>query len=207
MLDLLNAVKLNPDYANRLPSELSGGELQRAAIARAFAAHPDLLVADEAVSSLDVSVQASILNLMGELQREQESAALFISHDLAVVGYLADQVAVIYAGRLMEISPVAQVFGPPHHPYTEALLSAIPLIDPLASQERIRLDGEVPVAGDLPGCPFHTRCPRFLGNICIEQRPPWRHAAGGKSVYCHIALEDLGREQHKVFRFSREAEE
>lgn len=206
-LDLLRAVKLNPEYANRFPTALSGGELQRVAIVRAFASSPQLLVADEAVSSLDVSVQASILNLMSELQQEHESAALFISHDLAVVGYLADKVAVIYAGQLMEVSPVEQVFEPPHHPYTEALLSAIPLIDPMASQERIRLEGEVPVAGELQGCPFHTRCPRFLGDICIEQRPAWQQASGGKSIYCHIPLEDLGQEQHRVFRFSQDVGE
>jgi peptide/nickel transport system ATP-binding protein len=207
VLDLLKAVKLDPEYADRFPMALSGGELQRVAIVRAFASNPQLLVADEAVSSLDVSVQASILNLMGELQQEHESAALFISHDLAVVGYLADKVAVIYAGQLMEVSPVQQVFEPPHHPYTEALLSAIPLIDPLASQERIRLEGEVPVAGEVQGCPFHTRCPRLLGDICIEQRPAWQQGSGGKSIYCHIPLVDLGQEQHRVFRFSQDVGE
>jgi peptide/nickel transport system ATP-binding protein len=189
---LLEAVRLSPDHASRLPAELSGGERQRVAIARAFAAEPDLLVFDESVSGLDVSVQASVLNVLDSLQAEQESAYLFISHDLAVVGYLADEIAVIYLGRLMESGSAAAVLAPPHHPYTEALLSALPVPDPLVRRERIRLRGEAPSPVDPPsGCPFHTRCPRFLGAICVEQEPPWQEDARGKGVLCHIPLADL----------------
>jgi peptide/nickel transport system ATP-binding protein len=199
---LLEAVHLQPDYARRFPVELSGGEKQRVVIARAFATNPDLLVADEAVSSLDVSVQASILNLLSELQAEHKSGMLFISHDLAVVGFLADSIAVIYLGKLMEHSPVGKVFDPPYHPYTEALLSAIPLIDPEAEQVEIRLEGEVPGASRIPsGCPFHTRCPRFLGEICVDERPPWRRSEAGKEIYCHIPLEELQQDQSRTFRF------
>jgi peptide/nickel transport system ATP-binding protein len=199
---LLQAVHLTPEYAGRLPSQLSGGEKQRVAVARAFASHPELLVADEPVTSLDVSVQASILNLLNELQAKNLSSYLLISHDLAVVGYLADQVAVIYLGKLMEVAPSEDLFEPPYHPYTEALLSSIPLIDPKASQERIRLEGEVPSPVDVPsGCPFHSRCPRFLGEICVEEVPPWRQTESGKRYFCHIPVEDLAAEQSRVFRF------
>jgi peptide/nickel transport system ATP-binding protein len=196
LADLLDAVRLSPEYADRLPAELSGGERQRVAIARAFAAEPDLLVFDESVSGLDVSVQASVLNVLGALQAEQGSAYLFISHDLAVVGYLADEIAVIYLGRLMEVGPAAAVLAPPYHPYTEALLSAIALPDPLVRRERIRLRGEAPSPVDPPsGCPFHTRCPRFLGDICVEREPPWQEDERGKRVFCHIPLADLERAQ------------
>ena len=189
---LLTAVKLSPAYARRLPGQLSGGEKQRVAIARAFAAQPDLLLLDESVSALDVSVQATILNLLNDLQREQQSTYLFISHDLAVVGYLADQVAVVYLGRIMELGRTEQIFAPPSHPYTEALLSAIPLIDPIGRSERVRLAGDIPSPSDIPrGCPFHSRCPRSLGHICATETPPWQVGEHGHRVYCHIPLDDL----------------
>ncbi len=201
--DLLIAVELQPEYRFRLPAQLSGGEKQRVAIARAFAAQPDLLVADEPITSLDVSVQASILNVLHELQLERQTGYLFISHNLAVVGFLSDWVAVIYLGELMEVGQADVIFDPPYHPYTEALLSAIPLIDPAAQQEQIRLEGDVPSPADRPtGCPFHTRCPRFLGDICVNQRPPWHATSQGKSYFCHIPPEELEGEQHKVFSFS-----
>jgi peptide/nickel transport system ATP-binding protein len=205
--DLLRAVELQPDYRHRVPSQLSGGEKQRVAIARAFAAHPDLLVADEPVTSLDVSVQASILNLLHELQLENETGYLFISHNLAVVGFLSDWVAVIYLGELMEVGRSDAIFEPPYHPYTEALLSAIPLIDPRAKQEQIRLEGEIPSPVDRPsGCLFHTRCPRFLGDICASERPPWRETSQGKRYLCHISPEELESSQRKVFTFSSQSE-
>lgn len=201
--DLLHAVELQSEYRSRLPAQLSGGEKQRVAIARAFAAQPDLLVADEPITSLDVSVQASILNVLHELQLERQTGYLFISHNLAVVGFLSDWVAVIYLGELMEVGQADVIFDPPYHPYTEALLSAIPLIDPAAQQEQIRLEGDVPSPADRPtGCPFHTRCPRFLGDICVNQRPPWHTTSQGKSYFCHIPPEELEGEQHKVFSFS-----
>jgi len=201
---LLESVHLSGEYASRLPGQLSGGEKQRVAIARAFAPQPNLLIADEPVTSLDVSVQASILNLFSELQAQHEIGTLFISHDLAVVGYLADQVAVIYLGQLMEVSGAASLFDPPHHPYTEALLSSVPLIDPQGEQEQIRLQGEVPSPSEeISGCPFHTRCPRFIGDICIEQIPPWREIEGAeKRIFCHISEDVLREKQKRTFRFS-----
>ncbi len=190
---LLTAVSLSADYAQRFPHQLSGGEKQRVAIARAFAAHPDLLIADEAVSALDVSVQASILNLLNDLQAEHGNALLFISHDLAVVGYLADTIAVMYLGQIMEIAAAADLFTPPQHPYTTALLSAIPVADPQVEQEHIRLEGDVPSqTSELTGCPFHPRCPRYLGDICRTKTPPWQELPGGKQIFCHITTwEDL----------------
>jgi peptide/nickel transport system ATP-binding protein len=200
-LALLAAVRLPASYLSRLPHQLSGGEKQRVAIARAFATNPDLLIADEAVSALDVSIQASILNLLDELQCEQENALLFISHDLAVVGYLADLIAVMYAGCLMELSGADDLFEPPYHPYTEALLSAIPVMDPRAHQERIRLEGDLSSQGaTIGGCPFHPRCPRRLGDICANQRPPWQEMADGKRIFCHIPAAELAAEQEQAFK-------
>jgi peptide/nickel transport system ATP-binding protein len=202
---LLEAVQLSPSYAQRMPGQLSGGEKQRIAIARAFASNPDLLICDEPVSSLDVSVQASILNLLNELQAERSNSLLFISHNLAVVGYLADEIAVIYLGNLMEVAAAADLFEPPYHPYTEALLSAIPLADPQAEQEHIRLEGEIPSPTNVPsGCPFHTRCPRFLGDICVQEVPPWRvDERTGKRYFCHIPVGDLLEVQERVFTFEK----
>jgi peptide/nickel transport system ATP-binding protein len=193
---LLTAVRLPPTYAAKLPGQLSGGEKQRVAIARAFAGSPDLLLADEAVSALDVSVQASILNLLRDLQAEEGNSLIFISHDLAVVGYLADVIAVMYAGRIMEMAAAGRLFEPPFHPYTEALLSAIPALDPTAVRRTIHLDGDVPSQIDVPpGCPFHPRCPRYLGDICREQTPPWRETPAGDRIFCHIPLDELQEAQ------------
>jgi peptide/nickel transport system ATP-binding protein len=201
--ELLAAVRLPASFKQRLPGQLSGGELQRVAIARAFAPNPELLVCDEPVSSLDVSVQASILNLLNELQAEHDSSLLFISHNLAVVGYLADEIAVIYLGCLMEIASAAQLFEPPYHPYTEALLASIPLVDPEAQQNHIRLEGEIPSPVEMPGgCPFHTRCPRFLGDVCVNETPPWREVKEtGKRYFCHIPSEELRAVQERAFKF------
>jgi len=193
---LLRAVHLPEDYAGRLPAELSGGEKQRVAIARAFAADPDLIVCDEPVSALDVSVQASVLNLLVELQKSRGTAYLFISHDLAVVGYLADVIAVIYLGYIMEISDANGFFAGPHHPYTEALLSSIPVPDPDAKPTRIHLEGDVPSAVAIPsGCRFHTRCPRYLGAICKDVEPPWMTTPEGRQYRCHIPPDELAQVQ------------
>jgi peptide/nickel transport system ATP-binding protein len=203
---LLADVRLPASFARRLPGELSGGEKQRVALARAFAVNPVLLLADEPVSSLDVSVQASILNLIGELQAEHGSSVFFISHDLAVVAHIADVIAVIYAGELMEVASAGALLHPPFHPYTEALLAAIPRLPPDDQPLPIRLQGDV--TGQMKqrrGCPFHPRCPRFLGEICIEQRPPWQATEQGDRIFCHIPLETLRAEQQAIFR--TEAEE
>jgi len=197
---LLSDARLPESYARRLPGELSGGEKQRVALARAFAAHPALLLADEPVSSLDVSVQASILNLLGRLQAEHESSVLFISHNLAVVAHIADQIAVIYAGELMEVASTEALLQPPFHPYTEALLAAVPRLDPDDQPPPIRLEGEVTgQAAVRHGCPFHPRCPRFLGEICVQQRPPWQVTEQGDRIFCHIPLETLQAEQRAIF--------
>jgi peptide/nickel transport system ATP-binding protein len=199
---LLEAVRLPASYANRLPDQLSGGEKQRVAIARAFASNPDVLICDEPVSALDVSVQASILNLLSDLQMDHDSSILFISHNLAVVSYLADQVAVIYLGHIMEVARSKALFEPPYSPYTEALLSAIPMADPQAKQRLVRLEGEIPSPADVPsGCPFHTRCPRYLGEICADKEPPWQtDPETGNRYYCHIPPEDLRQIQEHIFR-------
>jgi peptide/nickel transport system ATP-binding protein len=189
---LFAAVNLPENYVSRLPHELSGGEKQRVAIARAFAADPSLMILDEPISSLDVSVQASLMNLLGHLQDTQGTSYLFISHDLAAVLHLSDWIGVVYLGRLWEWGPPQAVFAPPFHPYTEALLSALPIPDPDARQERIRLQGNVPSAVDIPpGCRFHTRCPRKIGAICETQEPPWQDLDGEHRICCHIPAAEL----------------
>lgn len=190
--ELFRAVNLPEDYIHRLPHELSGGEKQRVAIARAFAADPTLLILDEPISSLDVSVQASLMNLLVDLQQDQGVSYLFISHDLAAVRHLSDWIAVIYLGRLWEAGSAEDVFAPPYHPYTEALLSAIPIPDLSVQQAPIRLSGSVPSAVNIPsGCRFHTRCPRKLGPICEQEDPPWQSTGRYHSIRCHISLEKL----------------
>ncbi|TET84464.1 MAG: ABC transporter ATP-binding protein [Anaerolineales bacterium] len=192
---LLNAVKLDESYYDRFPRQLSGGEKQRIGIARAFAARPDLVVCDEPVSSLDVSVQAAVLNLLLEIQREFGTTMLFIAHDLSVVRFFSDYVAVMYLGKLCEVGSAEAIYAPPYHPYTEALLSAVPIPDPRAEQKRIRLKGTVPSALKPPsGCRFHTRCPRKIDKICETDEPPRRDAGDGHYIYCYIPLEEL----HKV---------
>ncbi|MCB9134308.1 MAG: ABC transporter ATP-binding protein [Anaerolineales bacterium] len=198
---LLRAVRLPADYAARLPGQLSGGEKQRVAIARAFATNPSLLIADEAVSALDVSVQASILNLLKDLQTDFGNTLLFISHDLAAVGYLADKIAVAYVGQLMEFANADDLFRSPYHPYTESLLSAIPIPDPEADQPAIRLEGDPPSQINVPsGCPFHPRCPRRVGEICATEIPPWHVTANGKRYFCHIPPETLEKIQGAVIQ-------
>ena len=188
---LLAAVSLPESYYSRQPHELSGGEKQRVAIARAFAADPELILCDEPISSLDVSVQGSLMNLLMKLQLEQCTSYVFISHDLSAVQHLSDKIAVVYLGRIMEIGDAVDVLGPPFHPYTEALLSAVPVPDPSVEQRPIRLSGSVPSAMDVPsGCRFHPRCPRRR-DICSEQEPPWREGAGGHQICCHIPREEL----------------
>jgi peptide/nickel transport system ATP-binding protein len=198
VMRLLNAVRLDGSYYDRLPRQLSGGEKQRVGIARAFASRPDLVLCDEPVSALDVSVQAAVLNLLMEIQREHNTTMLFIAHDLSVVRFFSDYVAVMYLGHVVEFGPAEAIYAPPYHPYTEALLSAVPIPDPKAEQKHIRLEGTVPSALDPPsGCPFHTRCPRRAellldgGKVCQVEVPPWRYATQEHRISCHIPLEDL----------------
>jgi peptide/nickel transport system ATP-binding protein len=195
MLELMRSVRLAERYVSAKPGQLSGGLKQRLSIARAFAGNPKLVVCDEPTSALDVSVQAAILNLLVELQAKNRVSYLFISHDLGVVRYVSDRIAVLYLGRLMELGLSETVFDGPHHPYTEALLSAVPTIDG-GGRDRIRLEGDIPSAAAPPsGCVFHTRCPRVLGAICVETEPPLVEAEPGHLMRCHIPLEELRRLQ------------
>ena len=194
---LLEAVRLPASYYDRLPRQLSGGEKQRIGIARALASRPDLIICDEPVSALDVSVQAAVINLLLEIQQIFGSAMIFIAHDLSVVRFFSDDIAVMYLGQIVEIGPAEAIYSPPYHPYTEALLAAVPIPDPDAEQKEIRLSGNVPSALSPPsGCRFHTRCPRRHemlpdgGKICERDVPPWRQTKRHR-ILCHIPLEDL----------------
>lgn len=196
--DLVRSVRLTDRHLAVKPRQLSGGLKQRVAIARAFAGDPRIVVCDEPTSALDVSVQAAILNLLADLQSKEDVSYIFISHDLAVVRYLSDKIAVLYLGRIMELGPSEDVFSGPHHPYTEALLSAVPKLDQTETA-RIRLDGEIPSATNPPsGCVFHTRCPRKIGAICEQQEPPLAEAHPGHSIRCHIPYAELARLQKEV---------
>lgn len=199
VLELLKAVNLRTEYADRFPNELSGGEKQRVVIARAFASNPDLIICDEPVSALDVSVQSAVLNLLARLQDENGTSYLFISHDLSVVGYLADYLAVMYLGQLFEVGSASELFNPPYHPYTEALVSAIPIASPNAHENRILLNNSVPSAQNVPtGCRFHTRCPRKIGAICEQEEPPWLGDGEGHFIRCHIPLDELRNVQQSL---------
>jgi peptide/nickel transport system ATP-binding protein len=188
-LELATAVRLQPRHLDVRPGALSGGLKQRVAIARAFAGSPALVLCDEPTSALDVSVQAAILNLLADLQERERVSYLLISHDLGVVRYLADRIAVMYLGQVIEIGAAEAVFNPPHHPYTEALLSAMPTVE--GQQVRIRLGGTMPSPANPPsGCRFHTRCPLYLGDVCRDVEPPWQQAANHE-YRCHIPPDEL----------------
>jgi peptide/nickel transport system ATP-binding protein len=182
---LLEDVGMTPRFANRYPHELSGGQRQRVAIARALACQPRFIVCDEAISALDVSVQAQILNLLLDLQQKYGLTYLFIAHDLAVVRHISDRVGVMYLGRLAELAPSQALFAEPLHPYTRALLSAVPEPNPRAPRNRQQLVGEVPSPLNPPqGCRFHPRCP-LARDLCKTSVPDWREVAAGHHVACH----------------------
>ncbi len=191
MLELLDLVKLPREFATRMPRQLSGGQKQRVGIARAFAGDARIVVADEPVSALDVSVQAAVTDLLMEIQRKHKTTLLFISHDLSIVRYLSDRVMVMYLGHVVELGTTDQVFAPPYHPYTEALLSAVPIADTRVKKKHIVLEGDIPSAmNPPPGCPFQTRCrwkSQVPGNLCETEVPPMRTMAEGHQVKCHLS--------------------
>ncbi len=187
VMGLLESVGLKAEHADRFPHQFSGGQRQRIAIARSLALNPRFLIFDEPTSALDVSVQAQVLKLIRDLQRNKGLAYLFITHDLHVVHLIADRIIVMYLGRLVETGPVEAVFSHPLHPYTRALLAAVPVPDPEARGERILLEGETPSPIDLPvGCRFHTRCP-LVEAVCRNEEPALREMGGGRRAACHLA--------------------
>ena len=189
---LLDMVKLPRDFALRRPRQLSGGQKQRVGIARAFAGEAQVVVADEPVSALDVSVQAAVTGLLTDIQRERRTTMLFISHDLSVVRYLADRVVVMYLGQIMEQGNTDDIYSPPYHPYTEALLSAVPIADTSITKKHIVLEGELPSPMNPPsGCPFQTRCPRKIGTICETELPAVKNMGNGHKIMCHLSEEEL----------------
>ncbi len=195
MLELLDLVKLPREFAERMPRQLSGGQKQRVGIARAFAGGARIVVADEPVSALDVSVQAAVTDLLMEIQRNEKTTLLFISHDLSIVRYLADRVMVMYLGHVVEIGDTADVFSPPYHPYTEALLSAVPIADTHVEKKHIVLEGEIPSAMNPPsGCPFQTRCrwkSEVPGGLCEKEVPPMVTLGSGHEIKCHLSSDVL----------------
>jgi len=192
MLELLDLVKLPREFARRMPRQLSGGQKQRIGIARAFAGRPKLVMADEPVSALDVSVQAAVTKLLTDIQRESRTTMLFISHDLSVVRYLSDRILVMYLGRIMEKGKTEDIFSPPYHPYTEALLSAVPIADTHVKKRHVVLEGEIPSPlNPLPGCPFQTRCRYMIPGKCDSEVPPFKRMGEGHVIACHLSHEEL----------------
>ena len=195
MLELLDLVKLPRAFATRMPRQLSGGQKQRVGIARAFAGGARIVVADEPVSALDVSVQAAVTDLLMEIQRKEKTTLLFISHDLSIVRYLSDRVMVMYLGHVVELGTTDQVFSPPYHPYTEALLSAVPIADTSIKKEHIVLEGDIPSAMNPPsGCPFQTRCrwkKDVLASMCETEIPPMNTLSNGHQIKCHLERSKL----------------
>jgi peptide/nickel transport system ATP-binding protein len=191
MLELMDLVKLPREFADRMPRQLSGGQKQRVGIARAFAGDAKIVVADEPVSALDVSVQAAVTDLLMEIQRKERTTLLFISHDLSIVRYLSDRVMVMYLGHVVELGTTDQVFSPPYHPYTEALLSAVPIADTRIEKKRIVLDGDIPSAvNPPPGCPFQTRCgwkTQVPDGLCDKEVPPIKTLPNGHQLKCHLS--------------------
>ena len=191
VIRLLEVVGLNEEHANRFPHEFSGGQRQRIGIARALSMNPELIICDEPISALDVSIQAQVMNLLMGLQQKTGISYIFIAHDLSMVRYISDSVAVMYLGQIMEYSTSEELYENPQHPYTQALFSAIPVANPKAekSRERIKLTGEIPSPIDAPrGCKFCTRCP-YAKSICFEQAPTLKESSPGHMVACHVVNE------------------
>ena len=183
---LLDKVGLDPDYTNRFAHEFSGGQRQRIGIARALTVNPKLLILDEPVAALDVSVQSQVLNLLSDLQDDLGLTYIFVAHDLSVVRYISDRVLVLYLGHMAELTDADELFANPLHPYTRALLSAVPVPDPDAKRERIILKGDLPSPANPPaGCPFHTRCPAAM-DVCSKEVPVWQEVKPGHRVACHL---------------------
>ncbi|MDG2451379.1 MAG: ABC transporter ATP-binding protein [Paracoccaceae bacterium] len=207
MLNLLDLVKLPRAFSDRMPRQLSGGQKQRVGIARAFAGGARIVVADEPVSALDVSVQAAVTDLLMEIQREEKTTLLFISHDLSIVRYLSDRVMVMYLGHVVELGTTDQVFAPPYHPYTEALLSAVPIADTSVEKKHIVLEGDIPSAmNPPPGCPFQTRCnwkSKVAGGLCEKDVPPMKTMSDGLQIKCHLSDADLA-EMEPVIKIAAE---
>lgn len=196
VLDLLHRVGLDDYHANRYPHEFSGDQRQRIGIARALAVEPSLIIADEPVSALDVSIQAQVLNLLNELKHDLDLTYIFVAHDLSVVEYISDRVGVMYLGNFVEVGEKEKIYSNPMHPYTQALLSAVPVPDPTAKRERILLEGSIPSAHKPPtGCKFHTRCPKCM-ECCKTQAPERYEVDDGHYVYCHLYDKER-REQQK----------